>query len=103
MDENKLIVSATLAELVVAIQQGFGVTGPSVNNGAQPQQQVPKHYVYGLKGLMTLLNVSYSTASRLNRSGILIPATKRTGRILIFDADMVFDLLSVDKRRRRIN
>lgn len=51
-----------------------------------------KSYVYGLKGLQSLLRCSRFTAQKIKNSG-KIPVIK-TGRKLIFDADAVMAALT---------
>lgn len=52
-----------------------------------------KRHVYGLKGLAKLLGCSVTRACQVNTSGIIEPALTRLGNMLIYDADMVLDLL----------
>lgn len=52
-----------------------------------------KRHVYGLKGLAKLLGCSVTRACQVNTSGIIEPALTRFGNMLIYDADMVLDLL----------
>lgn len=95
---NKQLITCSVQEFIEALRQGLGlaVFEGNVDDSAP---QVKKHYVYGLAGLAQLLGCSQSTASRIHRSGAIASATKRSGRILIFDADLVMDLLSVKVRR----
>ncbi len=52
-----------------------------------------RNLVTGLQGLADLLGVSYTTAYRIKRSKILGKATFQVKRTIVFDADMVLDLL----------
>lgn len=52
-----------------------------------------RNLVTGLQGLADLLGVSYSTAYRIKRSKVLAKATFQVKRTIVFDADMVLDLL----------
>lgn len=47
-----------------------------------------KTYVYGLKGLAKLLNVSKSTAARIKASGNLDEAIEQNGNMIRIDADL---------------
>ena len=64
-----------------------------------------KRHVYGLKGLAKLLGCSVTTACAVNTSGKIEPALTRVGNLLIYDADLVLDLLKADadkpKRHRK--
>ena len=52
-----------------------------------------RNLVYGLKGLASLLNVSYSTAYRIHRSKVLAKATFQVRRVIVFDTDQVLNLM----------
>ena len=52
-----------------------------------------KRHVYGLKGLAKLLGCSVTRACQVNTSVIIEPALTRLGNMLIYDADMVLELL----------
>lgn len=58
-------------------------------------------YVRGISGLAELLGCSKSTANRLKASGILDPAIKQVGRIIIVDSELALQLISNQKERRR--
>lgn len=57
-----------------------------------------KHYVYGLKGLCSLLGCSISTAARIKQSGAIDAAVSQRGKIIVIDADLVLDILNVKKK-----
>lgn len=57
-----------------------------------------RNLVTGLQGLADLLGVSYSTAYRIKRSKVLAKATFQVNRTIVFDADMVLDLLREDNK-----
>lgn len=52
-----------------------------------------KSYVYGLKGLSRLLGCSKTTACKINTSGVIDAARTQMGSMLIYDADLVLELL----------
>lgn len=60
-----------------------------------------KRHVYGLKGLAKLLGCSTTSACKINTSGIIEPALTRLGNLLIYDSDMVLDLIKKHKDRRK--
>lgn len=95
---NKQLITCTVEEFIEALRHGLGLAAFE-GNVVQEEPRAKKHYVYGLAGLAQLLGCSQSTASRIHRSGAIAAATKRSGRILIFDADLVMDLLAVKVRR----
>lgn len=57
-----------------------------------------KRYVYGLKGIQELFNVSHLTAQRY-KDGILKEAVFQSGRKIVVDADKAIELFN--ERRRR--
>ena len=102
MNKNKTIMTLTVGEVIEALQEGLGLSSPMVTEEQTKQQntRVQKHYVYGLKGLCSLLGCSLSTAARIKKSGIIDAATSQRGKIIVFDADLVLDLLSVKRNNR---
>lgn len=102
MEKNKTLISLTVGEFIEALHEGLGFSSPMVNEEQMMQQnaRVQKQYVYGLKGLCSLLGCSLSTAARIKKSGSIDAATSQRGKIIVFDADMVLDLLSVQRNNR---
>lgn len=60
-----------------------------------------KRHVYGLKGLAKLLDCSITRACQVNTSGIIDAARTRLGNLLIYDSDMVLDLIKKHNDGRR--
>ena len=58
---------------------------------AVQQTRTQKHYVYGLKGLCSLLGCSISTAARIKQSGAIDAAVSQRGKIIVIDADLVLE------------
>ena len=52
-----------------------------------------KRYVYGLRGIRELFNVSHATAQKL-KDGILSPAVKQYGRKIVVDEEMALQLFA---------
>lgn len=96
---KKTLLSVTVEEFIEALKEGLGLAIRQDDNSCN-NVRVSKHYVYGLAGLEQLLGVSHSTAQRIKSSGVLDPATSQTGRILVFDADLVIDLLKVNNKKK---
>jgi len=102
MNSNKPIFSLTVEEFIAALREGLGFTNLNVEQ-EEPKGhnvQVKKHYVYGLKGLCSLLGCSISTAARIKKSGAIDAATSQQGKIIVFDADLVLDILNVQRKQR---
>lgn len=59
-----------------------------------------RNWVHGIKGLCTLLGCSTATANRIKASGIIDKATRQVNRTILFDADLVLEL--INNRRRRV-
>ena len=99
MENNKRILDLTVEEFIEALREGFGTTTMDVSNERNTHnEQVKKHYVYGLKGLSSLLGCSISTASRIKKSGTLDAAIHQQGKIIVIDADLVLDILNVQRK-----
>lgn len=96
--KDKLIFSLTVGEFIEALQDGIGVAKHDDNHNegqARQRGQVKKHYVYGLKGLCSLLGCSVSTAARIKKSGVIDAAISQVGKLIVVDADLAIDLLKV--------
>lgn len=62
---------------------------PEMSSPMKPE--TPK-YVYGIKGLASILGVSQPTAQKIVNSGKIEAATSRLGRKLIFDSQLALEL-----------
>lgn len=81
------MTAGQLAEYLNARAQGAQPgTG---TQAAQPAQ--PRRYVYGLRGIMQLFNVSNVTAQRYKR-GIIKAAVSQQGKIIVVDAELALQL-----------
>lgn len=67
----------------------------------KPQVIEEKEYVYGYKGLASLLNCSICAAKNLKLSGKIDKAIIQEGRKIIVDAQLVFELLQKTNNDRR--
>ena len=65
------------------IQEATGENTPSTG----------KRFVYGLKGIQELFNVSHPTAQRY-KDGIIKEAVRQSGRKIIVDVDKALELFS---------
>lgn len=94
-----LVVQLTREQLVDAIREAVGL---GLREDDNVNSKVKKHYVYGLQGIADLLGASKSTAARIKASGVLDPAISQQGKIIVCDADLAIDLLSVKNTRHAI-
>ena len=104
MNSNKPIFSLTVEEFITALKEGLGFTDLDAEQEELKDHkvQVQKHYVYGLKGLCSLLGCSISTAARIKKSGAIDAAISQRGKIIVIDADLVLDILKVQRKQRGI-
>lgn len=94
---NKPIFCLTVDEFIEALREGLGFSDS--NSADENALTYPeKHYVYGLKGLCSLLGCSISTAARIKQSGAIDAAVSQRGKIIVIDADLVLDILNVKKK-----
>ena len=92
------IIDLTVGQLEVLTRAW--VRSEMASAKADDDRQDERH-VYGLKGLAKLLGCSTTSACKINTSGIIEPALTRLGNLLIYDSDMVLDLIKKHKDRRK--
>jgi hypothetical protein len=98
---NNLLLNSTLDEFIEALRQGLGLAAVSEPD-KEVDDQTKKHFVYGLKGLASLLGCSVATAARIKKSGTIDAAISQCGKIIVIDADLCIDIMKVKKNKRRI-
>ena len=89
MGENKVIIMtpAELKEFANNI-----IREATCNKGSVTSEPTPaKRFVYGLRGIRDLFNVSHPTAQRYKNT-FLAPAIMQRGRKIVVDADMAIQL-----------
>ena len=94
---NKALISCTVEEFLDAVTDRFA----QMMGDYQEEQGKKRNLVYGLAGLSELLGCSISTAARIKKSGVLDPAIRQTGKIIVVDADLALDLMKIKRGRRR--
>lgn len=81
----------------------LGQLKEALTSFATPQQNTHssnedlKNYVYGLRGIRSMFNVSHATAQRY-KDTFLRPAIIQNGRKIIVDANMARELFSENRR-----
>ena len=89
--ENTPLVMVTLGQLCEFLQ------GQQALQAQQPQQmQGGKRFVYGIKGIRNLFNVSHTTAQRYKNT-ILAEAVSQQGKKIIVDVEKAVQLFSEHK------
>jgi len=56
-----------------------------------------KKYVYGIRGIATILGCSKSSANRIKKSGIIDEAIIQNGRKIIVDSELALELIKKSK------
>lgn len=84
VDLTKPIILLTGEELIAILTEGYPIQSAAANQ---------KHYCYGIDGLAKLLGCSKPTAQRIRCSGVIDEATIENGRTMVFDSDMVMNIL----------
>ena len=97
MKKDQSILTSTLGDLVEAIQEGLGL---AMNDEPAPDT-TPKRYVYGYAGLKDLLGCGDTAVWRLLKSGAIDAAVAKHGKLIVADADMVLQLLRLNKQHTR--
>lgn len=88
-DLNTPIWQLTIGEFM-EVQRKCNVEDCVVKESVNKSENT-RRYVYGLKGLATLLGCSVTTAQELKSSGKIDSAFSQFGRKIVFDADKVLD------------
>lgn len=91
IDRNTPLVMLTLGDLLDALK------GEDATNTQPVKKETPvagKRYVYGLKGIEELFNVSHATAQKY-KDGILKDAVYQSGRTIVVDADKALELFNI--------
>ena len=101
MIENKLLLNTTTEEFIEALRTGLGLA-TTTEDSDDSSVMTKKHFVYGLAGLCKLLGCSTSTAARIKKSGVIDAAISQHGKIIVVDADLALELLSVQKKRHKM-
>lgn len=94
---NKQLITCTVEEFLDAVADRLA----QMMGDYQEEQGKKRNLVYGLAGLSQLLGCSQSTAARIKKSGVLDPAIRQTGKIIVVDADLALDLMKIKRGRRR--
>ena len=81
VDESTPLCMLTLGQLLAAIAERQHPSQPEGN----------KNYVYGLRGIQDLFNVSHKTAQQYKNTW-LAPACMQSGRKIVVDADKAMEL-----------
>lgn len=89
--ENVILISVTQQELASLFKETIK---DSIKEILHKNSTINKRYVYGLKGLSELLNISYQSAFNIRKSGKLDRATKKIGQKLMFDIEIVMEEIS---------
>lgn len=97
MKNEQSILTATLGDLVEAIQEGLGLA----MTDAPAEDTTPKRLVYGYAGIKELLGCGDTAVWRLLKSGVIDAAVSKHGKIIVVDADLALELLRLNKQHTR--
>lgn len=84
----------TLGQLEAFLERRPRTIGAAV--AAAPEPTPAHRYVYGLRGIMQLFNVSTMTAQRYKKT-IIRDAVSQHGRKIVVDADRALELFNAAK------
>lgn len=90
-DDTTPIAALTVGQLKQLIQEQTASTQSRQENSSTPQ-----HFVYGIRGIEKLFNVSHKTAQDYKNT-FLKPAVMQCGRKIVVDADLALQLFN-DRR-----
>ena len=99
MGVKQINLDTPIAMLTVGqLQEALNASSsPSDDKSMQKEKYREKQYVYGLRGISELFNVSHPTAQRYKNT-FLKPAIIQNGRKIIVDVDLAFELFAGHKR-----
>lgn len=98
-NEKQLVVIVCHSASEVSSLIGMDLDSIKVQDATLDATPEPgKRYVYGLKGIQELFNVSHPTAQRY-KDGIIKEAVSQSGRKIVVDADRAMELFN--ERRGR--
>lgn len=94
--ENSLVVVIPTSKVSALL--GLDLNSPSLYDAhkGEPNESAPvsgKRYVFGIKGIQELFNVSHATAQKY-KDGILKDAVFQSGRKIVVDADKALELFN---------
>lgn len=89
MEENKVIVMTAHELKEFAADVAREATGNKGNANSEPA--AAKKFVYGLRGIRELFNVSHPTAQKYKNT-FLAPAIMQRGRKIVVDVDLAVEL-----------
>lgn len=100
MTENEInlntpLATMTLGQLATFLEARPHTIGAAIANTPAPTPP-SRRYVYGIKGIMDLFNVSKVTAGRYKK-GVIREAVSQSGRIIVVDADKALQLFNARK------
>lgn len=97
-EEQGMTWDTEVLESYEEIKELLGITPRKL---VAPKSETPepgKRYVYGLRGIQGLFNVSHATAQKY-KDGIIADACYQSGRTIIVDADKAIELFKGKKKK----
>ena len=91
------LATMTLDQLAAFLEQRPRTIGAAVASAPEPTP--PRRYVYGLRSIMQLFNVSNMTAQRYKKT-IIKDAVSQNGRKIVVDADKALELFAASTEAR---
>lgn len=88
MTQDTRIIDLTVSQLAEIIDRAVE---ESLKRRQSPEDNSAR-YVYGIKGIATLLGVSERTARNIKASGTISKAIRQQGRTIVTDARLAMEL-----------
>ena len=95
MEQTQLIVMT--AEQMEAFVTKLIRKATTDNAGETDEAKAPRNFVYGIRGIRNLFNVSHTTAQRYKNT-FLAPAVMQRGKKLIIDVEKAVSLYNANVR-----
>lgn len=102
MESTTPIWQLTVSEFIELVDKTVSASMRRHSDEFQCREEpADTRYVYGLKGLSSLLGVSVSKTAALKRSGLFDKAIHQNGRSFVVDADMAIRLFGENEDKRK--
>lgn len=85
----------------LTVSQLMAIITDTINRAQAPEEkeQAPQKWlVYGIAGIAAAFGCSTTTANRIKKSGVIDPAVRQDGRLIITDAELALSLWNEHKQ-----
>lgn len=92
------IIDLTVSQLMAIITATINRAQAPEERAEEKEQAPQKWLVYGIAGIAAAFGCSTTTANRIKKSGVIAPAVRQDGRLIITDAELALSLWNEHKQ-----